>query len=105
MKNTIRGELVAIQNGLYTTYVFKNLSVPHDNVYRYITVTKCPNWQYFSTINIGDTGFLQYEYVEAGTPYFDVSTNKEDTYKYTTNYFINFIKDQEIKDNKEEFNF
>ncbi len=104
MKTTIRAELVAVQQGMYMNYVFKNLDCPENSAFRYITVTKCPNWQYFNNAQIGDIGFLQYEYVEAGTEYFDVSKNVNDTYKYTANYFINFIKDN-TKDNAKEFNF
>lgn len=38
-----QGKLVAIQNGIYTNYVFKNLDEIENSELRYITVTKCPN--------------------------------------------------------------
>ena len=43
MKTTIKAELVAVQEDLYTNYVFKNLDELDKSVLRYITVTKCPN--------------------------------------------------------------
>ena len=43
MKETIKGQLVAIQNGIYTNYVFKNLDQIENSELRYITITKCPN--------------------------------------------------------------
>ena len=43
MKETIRGQLVAIQDGIYTNYVFKNLDESENSELRYITVRRCPN--------------------------------------------------------------
>ncbi len=43
MKQTIRGKLVAIQDGVYMNYVFQNLDETENSELRYITVTKCPN--------------------------------------------------------------
>lgn len=104
MKETIRAKLVAVQEGPYTNYVFKNLDEQETSKYRYITATKCPNWQYNNKILIGDEGFLEYEYAQAGDSYFDLSSNSIQQYKYTSNYFMNFVK-QQIKDNTKEFNF
>ena len=104
MKTTVRAKLVAVQDGVYTNYVFQNLEDVENSRYRYITVTKCPNWQYNNKIKVGDIGFLEYEFAEAGTLYFDLSSNSQQQYKYTSTYFINFIK-EEIKDNTKEFNF
>ena len=60
MKETIRGQLVAIQDGIYTNYVFKNLDESENSELRYITVTRCPNWQYNDVLSIGDIGFIMY---------------------------------------------
>lgn len=43
MKITVRAKLVAVQEGVYTNYVFQNLEENDNSRYRYITVTKCPN--------------------------------------------------------------
>ncbi len=54
-------------------------------------------------LKIGDVGYLEYEFAKAGGEYFDPSTETIKQYKYTANYFINFIK--EIRDERKEFNF
>ena len=105
MKETIRGKLVAIQNGIYTNYVFKNLDETENSELRYITVTRCPNWQYNDSLNIGDKGFVVYEFAQSGQDYMDHVTGEIKQYKYTANYFMNFIKEQIVKDNTKEFNF
>ena len=105
MKETINGQLVAIQNGIYTNYVFKNLDETENSKLRYITVTRCPNWQYNDSLNIGDKGFVVYEFAQSGQDYIDHVTGETKQYKYTANYFMNFIKEQIIKDNTKEFNF
>lgn len=104
MKTTVRAKLVAVQEGVYTNYVFQNLEEAENSKYRYITVTKCPNWQYNNKIKIGNVGFLEYEFAEEGQTYLDHTTEKIQTYKYTAFYFMNFIK-EEKKDNQKEFNF
>ena len=76
MKETIKGQLVAIQNGIYTNYVFKNLDQIENSELRYITITKCPNWQYNDSLNIGDIGFIVYEFAEAGQEYVDNTTGE-----------------------------
>ena len=105
MKETIKAKLVAIQSGVYTNYVFKNLDELENSELRYITVTRCPNWQYYDSLNIGDEGFVVYEFAESGQVYTDRVTGETKKYKYTANYFMNFIKEQIIKDNTNEFNF
>jgi hypothetical protein len=97
---TIRGKLVAVYEELYTNYVFKNLDEPDNSLMRYVTLTQCPNWL-GQKPNIGDIGFIEYEYVEAGDTYFCRETGNESKYKYTTCYFISFIKDREKVSNKE----
>lgn len=104
MKTTVRAKLVAVQEGVYTNYVFQNLEENENSRYRYITVTKCPNWQFNSKIHVGDSGFLEYEFAEAGDSYFDLGSESIQQYKYTACYFMNFIK-EEKKDNQKEFKF
>lgn len=103
-KTTVRGKIVAIQEGVYSNYVFQNLDEQESSEFRYITVTKCPNWQYFDTLKIGDEGFVTFEYAEAGKDYLDISTNTIKQYSYTAYYFMNFIKEIN-KDNTKEFQF
>lgn len=95
MRNTILSKLVAKQDGVYKNYVFQNLDQAQDSLYRYITVTICPNWQINEPINLNDVGFLEYEIAEAGEDYFHRECKETRQYEYTTNYFINFIKQKE----------
>lgn len=104
MKTTIKAQLVAVQEELYTNYVFKNLDELESSVFRYITVTRCPNWQVIGTIKIGDVGYLEYEFAEAGQDYYDKSSDSIKQYKYTAFYFMNFIKQKE-EINEKEFKF
>ena len=43
MRNTILSKLVAKQDGIYKNYVFQNLDMPENSIFKYITVTICPN--------------------------------------------------------------
>ena len=83
--------------------VFQNLDEPNNSLLRYITVTKLPNWT--GTVpKIGDTGFLECEYVNAGDEYYQRNTGNKEMYKYTQCYFLNFIKEQqEIVNNNYKF--
>ena len=99
MRNTIKSKLVAKQDGIYKIYVFQNLDLPNQSLFKYITVVECPNWQ-TQQLKIGSIGFMEYEFVEAGENYFERSSGETKQYNFTTNYFINFIEEkQEI--NKE----
>ena len=100
MRITIKGQLVAIQEELYTNYVFKNLDEQTDSLMRYVTLTKCPNWIGISP-QLGEIGYIEYEYVEAGDSYFCRETGNKGQYNYTSCYFISFIKDVEKITNKE----
>ena len=95
MKNTILGKLVAKQDGVYKNYVFQNLDQAPNSIFKYITVTECPNWQCKANLKIGDVGYMEYEYVEAGDTYFQRQSQEYNQYNFTTNYFINFIEKKE----------
>lgn len=83
--------------------VFQNLDEPNNSILRYVTVTKLPNWT-GSIPDIGDTGFLECEYVNAGDEYYQRNTGSKEVYKYTQCYFLNFIKDKEkIENNNYKF--
>ena len=100
---SFRGKLVASQEDFYSQFVFQNLDEQDDSLLRYITVTKLPNWD-IPRLEIGDIGFVQCEYVDAGDRYYERSTGNTEIYKYTSCYFINFIKEKE-KIEKKIYNF
>lgn len=102
-KITIHGKLVAKQDGIYINYVFQNLDEDDKSLYKYITVTQCPNWQNVGTITIGDEGYVTFEYAEAGDEYLEASTDQIKRFKYTAFYFMNFIKTKDIKDKNYNF--
>lgn len=83
-------KLLAIRDGTYTMYVFQNLDTEE-----YIMCTRLPNWQ-VPEIQIGDSGFLEYQYVYAGQEYFDIQQEKMVKYLYSNIYFINFIQKTNI---------
>lgn len=87
--------LIAAREGTYTVYVFQNIETK-----AYIMCTRLPDWR-VPSININDTGFLEYQIVQAGDEYFDINTQKFIKYNYSNVYFINFIQKQEILLNNE----
>jgi hypothetical protein len=89
----VLAELVAAKCGTYTMYVFKKLEDGE-----YIMCTKLPNWQ-TPDVNIGDIGFLQYQEVKAGEPFFNLGSQRTDIYKYSNIYFVNFILKPDINQN------
>lgn len=103
MRATYLGEVVAIQPGQYTVYVFKNLDENNNSLFRYFTVTKLPNWN-CKNLQIGDIGYVECDYVNAGDSYYQTSTGETSIYNYTVCYLINFIEKQQTITTK-EFNF
>lgn len=83
-------QLLAIRDGVYTMYVFKDL-----NTGEFIMCTKPPNWE-SPNITPGEEGFIKYDIVEAGQSYYDPTTDTYIKYKYTNTYFTNFVKKSEI---------
>ena len=83
----IKCQLLAQENDLgYTTYVFENLEPNPTFGYRYIMVTRFPNWDH-RELELGEIGFLHYESVVAGVDkYWDGS--KLVPYNYTNNIFM-----------------
>ena len=94
LQTTFRGKLVAKQDDFYTLYVFQNLEEPDNSLLRYVTTTRPPNWN-GNYPDIGDVGFVMCDYVDAGEKYFQRNTGSEEQYKYTTCYFLDFIKEKE----------
>ena len=102
---TIKCCLVAIQTGQYSKLVFEDLNRDPCDDLKYVTVVMLPNWDYKDTLKIGDIGYLQFESVEAGkTQWYDREIQDFAVYKFNANYFINFIKHEEIN-NMKEFKF
>ena len=89
-----------MQPGQYTVYVFKNLDETDNSLLRYITVTKLPNWN-CKSLEIGSTGYIECEYVNAGDSYYETATGNVQKYNYTVCYLINFIEKQEDLTTKE----
>lgn len=100
MRSTFKVELVAVSDEQYKLYVFKNLDETDNSFLRYITTVKCPNWEGTSP-EIGDMGYIQCEYVEAGDNYFNRTTKETSQYNYSNCYFISFVRDVEKVNNKE----
>ena len=88
MINTTHATLITLKSGIYTVYVFQQ------DTGEYLMCTKLPNWGAYD-INIGDSGFLTYEFANAGEEYFDRETGEKRIYKFTNIYFKDFIKDVE----------
>ena len=53
--------------------------------------TRLPHWQ-TPDIGIGEVGFLNYQEVRAGQTYFNPNTEKDEYYRYSNRYYMNFIK-------------
>lgn len=90
----VKAKLLAIRDGTYTMYVFKNLDSGE-----YHMCTRLPNWE-CPEVFIGQEGFLQMQIVIAGEEYFDVATGESKTYKYSNVYFKNFVSKSDITNNK-----
>lgn len=102
---TIKCKLVAVQEGQYTVYVFDNLNHVSSSMDKYIMCTKLPNWEYHTPLNVGDIGYLQYEYVEAGSMYYDRNTGASVPYKYSNFYFLNFLKEVPRDETNKDYKF
>jgi hypothetical protein len=103
MRATYYGEVVAIRDGQYMTYVIKNLDEPNNSLLRYVTVTIPPNWEHYN-LDIGTIGYFTCEYVSAGETYIKHTTGEQCVYAYSVCYLVNFIEKQE-KSLTKEFNF
>lgn len=88
-------KLLAVREGTYTMYVFQQLDTKE-----YIMCTRLPNWR-VPDVNIGDSGFLEYQSVKAGETYFNPKNETTVHYSYSNVYFLNFVQKTEILQNKE----
>ena len=98
---TINAKLLAERKGDYTVYVFVDLdNKDYYQKNKYIMCTKCPNWQNNEDLKIGQEGFLKYKPVRAGADvWYDANSMQEFRYKYSANYFIEFIPITHVIDN------
>ena len=93
---TIYCKIVAIDENQYSAIVVEDLNRVESDDLKYITVIKCPNWAPVK-IEIGDIGYLQFQFVEGGiTQWFNKNSKDFEIYNYTNNYFINFYKQKDI---------
>lgn len=93
---TILCKIKAIREGQYTEYVVEDLNREFTDDLKYVTIVKLPNWDpvYF---NIGDCGYLQFKSVVGGkSQWCNHKTQETGTYCYTNNYYIGFIKTEDI---------
>lgn len=102
---TIYCKILAIQEGQYLEIVVEDLNREPTDDLKYVSVVKLPNWDVATTFEVGDIGYLQFQYVEGGvTQWFNRDSKDFEIYNYTNNYFINFFKQKDIcKQNKFDF--
>lgn len=102
---TLLCKILAIQEGQYTDIIVEDLNRSYTDELKYVSLVKLPNWCKTGTLRIGDTGYIQFQSVCGGTTqWFNKDTKDFERYNYTNNYFINFIKEQDIcKQDKFEF--
>lgn len=101
---TIHGLVVAYQEGQYKQIVIKNLDESENSWNRYIMMTICPNWQGLLP-KLNDSGYFEYEEVKSGENYFNLITGTVEMYKYSSCYFINYVKEPEVVEQQKEFKF
>ena len=102
---TIYCKIVAKDVNQYTTIVVEDLHRNETDDLKYVTVVKLPNWYNSCNIEIGDIGYLQFQYVESGkSKWFNKISQDYEIYKYNNNYFINFIIKRD-ENNVKEFSF
>lgn len=93
---TIYCRVLAIRESQYSEIVVEDLNRDSIDDLKYIMVTKLPNWD-SNSIEIGDIGYLEFQYVIGGeTRYFNRNLEDHEFYKYSNNYFMRFIKKQEL---------
>lgn len=88
--------------GGYVVYVFENLDKDKWDLGRYIMCTRFPNWE-VQSFKVGNIGFLHYKEIIAGR---DIWYSPKDGIFYPYNYngiqFLNFIKYDKDKEQKED---
>lgn len=103
LKFTFHGKAVAFEEGQYKHIVFQNLDEQDDSFIKYITTSVCPNWEGYIP-NVGDSGFITCQYVNAGDSFTTSNLTKE-YYAYDNCYFLSFVKENIITEHQKEFKF
>lgn len=84
-----------VSNELYNKVVIRDL-----NENKYLIVTIFPNWQGLIPKK-GDTGFLQFEFVQAGkTQWYDKQASAHNFYLNTSFIFKEFVKETILPQNE-----
>lgn len=92
---TILCKIVAIQYNQYTDIVVEDLNRDYTDDLKYVTVVLLPNWNI--QLEIGDVGYMQFQYVQAGkSQWYNKEIEDFEIYKYDNNYIINFFKQRDI---------
>ena len=102
---TIYCKVLVIQEGQYTEIVVEDLNRNITDDLKYVTIVRLPNWDTANTFEVGDIGYLQFQYVEGGiTQWFNKNLKDFEVYNYSNNYFVNFFKQKDIcKQDKFDF--
>lgn len=102
---TIYCKILVIQDTQYQEIIAEDLNRDATDDLKYVSVVKLPNWETTDKIEIGDIGYLQFQYVEGGvTKWFNKISKDFEIYNYTNNYVINFFKQKDIcKQDKFDF--
>ena len=101
---TIYAKILQTRESQYTYIIAEDLNREPSDDYKYITLILLPNWDDVH-FNIGDIGYLQFESVLGGqSRYLDRDTGEIETYKYTNNYIMSFVK-KDIEICKKQFRF
>ena len=89
---TVYAKIIQIKEGQYTYIIAEDLNREPTDDYKYLTLVKLPNWNDI-IMSIGDVGYVQFESVFGGrSRYLDRDTGEIETYKYSNNYIMSFIK-------------
>lgn len=97
---TILSKIVAIREGQYTEIVVEDLNRDFTDDLKYVTVVKLPLWE-TPPFTLGDEGYLEFQSVKGGDKWFNRNEKDFEFYKYSNNYFIRFIKTQDLCKQKE----
>lgn len=91
---TIRCEILAKETDAlgYSTIVVKDLDKFGGFGHSYCMMTILPNWQGYIP-EIGDSGYVTYNEVNAGDKWYCPETGQMIPYNYTNIYFVKFVKE------------
>lgn len=98
---TVFCRILVIQEGQYTQIVVEDLNRDYTDDLKYVTVVKLPYWEN-PPFAVEDEGYLEFQPVKGGdTQWFNRNEQDYETYKYSNNYFVRFIKKRDLCKQKE----